>query len=244
MNGRPSDGYEPPPLPAVELEAAEAVRRLGVALLGRRVDPGLSAEVARAASELAARVEQASPTRTKAEAFLTYNGQQRVGYFLTNGRWPPPPPDGSEMVFDTMSYIGGPLNPLSARARYFRQGDEAVGRVTIDVGHEGPPDRVHGGMVASIFDEVMGTVFRVQSLPSAFTGSLSVRFEGPAPIGVELEFRARLAGVDGRKYAIEGEATGPQGRFASATAVFIEMNPEHMAATYAGLEIIADPPSA
>lgn len=228
-----TDDLDLPPLPEVEVAAAAAVRRLAVALLGRTVNPELSARVAEAANALAAEVEAASPTRAKAEAFLRYTGEQRVHHFLTTGHWPPPPPESSEVRFDVLSFVGGPLNPLSAGARYHREGDEAVCRVTLDVGYEGPPERVHGGMVASLFDEVMGTVFRIRSMPSAFTGTLSVRFEGPAPLGVELEFRARLARTEGRKYFVEAEATGPAGRFASATAIFIELATEHMTSTYA-----------
>lgn len=234
---------ELPPLPEVEVAAAAAVRRLASALLGRTVDPALSARVAEVAGALADEVEAASPKRAKAEAFLRYTGEQRVHHFLTTGRWPPPPEDSAEVRFDVMSYIGGPLSPLSAGARYFRDGDEAVCRVTLDVGYEGPPERVHGGMVASLFDEVMGTVFRIRSMPSAFTGTLSVRFEGAAPLGVELELRARLARIEGRKYFVEAEGTSPSGRFASATAVFIEMATEQMASTYAEILKEAPPPA-
>ena len=72
----------------------------------------------------------------------------------------------------------------------------------------------------------MGSVFRATGIASAFTGELSVRFEAPAPLGVELEFRARLVESSGRKRFLAAEGTSPQGRFSSATGTFIEMRPE------------------
>ncbi|MCP3988971.1 MAG: PaaI family thioesterase, partial [Actinomycetia bacterium] len=143
--------------------------------------------------------------------------------------WPPPPPDGAEVTFDALSFIGGRLSPLSAGVRYYRSGEAAVGRVTFGSAYEGPPSRVHGGAIAATFDEVMGTVFRVSATGSAFTGSLTVRFEAPAPIGEALEFKAWLAKTEGRKHSVEAEGHGPDGRFASATATFIEMSPDHLA---------------
>jgi len=229
------DELDLPPIPPAEREAAQAVRRLGMALLGRTVSAEMASRVAAQVAALAAEVEAASPERTKVDAFLGYTGVARARHFLTTGHWPAPSADYGEVRFDAMSYIGGPVHPFSAGARYYRDGDEAVARVTVDMGFEGPPGRVHGGTIASIFDEVMGTVFRIRALPSAFTGSLNVRFEAPAPLNVELEFRARLVNVEGRKHFVEAEATGPDGRFASATAVFIQMAGDHMAATYGRL---------
>ena len=145
--------------------------------------------------------------------------------------WPPGPPDGGAIEFDPTSLVGGPLNPFAMGARYHREGDEAVGRVTLGPCFEGPPERVHGGVICAIFDEVLGCVFRATGTPSGFTGELRVRFEAPAPLGVELEFRGRQVGAEGRRQFLEGEATGPDGvRFASAAATFVQMTPEHLRA--------------
>lgn len=222
----------PTPLPQVEIDAAAALSRLGNALLSHRVPACISEEVVRQLTVLANDVE-ATPSRSKAEAFSHYSGHQRVEHFLATGSWPSPPPDGGEVVFDALSFVGGALNPFSAGARYYRDGDEAVCRVSFGSGYEGPPARVHGGMLAAAFDEVMGAVFRVLGHGSAFTGTLSVRYEAPAPINEPVELRARLAQTVGRKHTVEATAEGAAGRFASATATFIEMSPEHLAAAVA-----------
>ena len=43
-----------------------------------------------------------------------------------------------------------------------------------------------------------------ETMPSAFTGELSVRFEKPAPLGVPLEFRGRQVRAEGRRRYLEG----------------------------------------
>jgi acyl dehydratase len=79
-----------------------------------------------------------------------------------------------------------------------------------------------------VFDEVLGAVFRAIGSPSAFTGELTVRFEAPAPLNTELEFRARQVSVEGRRRILEGEARSPDGQFAKASGIFIEMKPEQL----------------
>lgn len=158
----------------------------------------------------------------------TVHARNRMARFVASGQWPEPPPTGSKLEFDPVSVVGGELNPFSMGARYYRDGDESVGRVNLGPCFEGPPGRAHGGVICAVFDEVLGSVFRATGTPSAFTGELSIRFEKPAPLGVELEFRGRRVGSKGRRQFLEGEATGPDGRFAIATGTFIEMSPEQL----------------
>jgi acyl-coenzyme A thioesterase PaaI-like protein len=205
------------------VDVASAVRRLSEALITRQLDADTAKATANALVNIAERVEH-EPARSKAENFGLRN---RIASFVETGAWPDPPPNGSQLEFDVASPIGGIMNPASVGAQYFRNDDEVIGRVTVGRCFEGPPERVHGGIICAIFDEVMGSVFRVNGTASAFTGELSVRFEAPCPIGVDLEFRARQVGESGRKRFLEGEAHSPDGRFASATATFIEMRMDH-----------------
>ena len=87
---------------------------------------------------------------------------------------------------------------MGVAAETLRDGDDAVVRSTLGDAFEGAPGRAHGGMVAALFDEAMGFVLSIACTP-AFTGRLTVTYRAPVPIGVPLEFRARLTGRDGRK---------------------------------------------
>lgn len=211
-------------LPATELELSRSVRRLGNLLMSRRIDPGRAAELTAILDELGDEIE-GRPDASKADRLFARN---RMATFLETGAWPPAPPDGSRLEFDPASVVGGDLNPFGMGARYHKDGDRAVGRVTLGPCFEGPPDRAHGGVICAVFDEVMGCVFRATGAPSAFTGELCVRFEAPAPLGEELEFRAWLEGAKGRRQFVAGQAFGPDGRFASATATFVEMTREQL----------------
>ena len=73
-------------------------------------------------------------------------------------------------------------------------------------------------------DEVMGSVNSVLGTV-AFTGRLSVSFVGPAPLGTELEFRARLVEREGRKLHMACTGTANGATFARAEATFIEIDP-------------------
>lgn len=216
-------------LPAAEIAAADALRRLGEGLIGRNIDTERSAEVARRLEELVTLVGE-SPSRTKVEAYARYQGHQRIGHYVEYGRWPDPPPDGEEVTFDALSFVGGRLNPFAGGVRYYRDGDEVVAKANLSASYEGPPNRIHGGMVAAVFDEVMGAVFRVRAMASSFTGTLTVRYTGPAPLDEEIVFRARLTETRGRKHFVEASASSGSGPVAEAEATFIQMSDEQFAA--------------
>lgn len=215
-------------LPAEAVDVAAAVRRLGEELLSREVDPDHAAKLAATLTELRSSLER-FPSRTKVESFAATPGHDRVEHFVRTGEWPQPPADGSEIVFDALSFVGGALNSCSAGVAYHRDGDVAVATATFSPTFEGPPTRVHGGMLAATFDEVMGAVFRVRGMASSFTGTLTVRYLTPAPLGVELEFRAWLQETEGRKHFIEASASGPDGIVAEASGTFIQMTREQFA---------------
>lgn len=97
----------------------------------------------------------------------------------------------------------GPHNPLGLRLRFERQGDEVVTRFTPGEGMEGPPRVFHGGLQATVADEVgawalVGLLGRM-----GFTTSMSVRYVRPVEIDVEVEARARIAARNGPSVAVD-----------------------------------------
>lgn len=212
-------------LPPHTVALAAAVRNFGNALISRPLEAERANEIASILSDLANEVE-AFPEISKMDALGRRN---RINTYLETGEWPPAPPDGSQLEFDPSSVVGGELNPFGMGATYFKDGEEVVGKVNLAKCFEGPPERVHGGVVCAIFDEVMGSVFRATGTASALTGELTVRFVGPAPLVEDLQFRARQDEAVGRRRLMSGEATTVDGTvFATATATFIEMKAEHL----------------
>ena len=130
------------------------------------------------------------------------------------------PLDGDSMVHYPDCVVSGPANPMGIAITCHRDGDDAVAQVSFGAAFEGAPGRVHGGIVAAVFDDVMGFVLSMLQTP-AYTGRLTVSYLAPTPLAVGLEFRARLRVRDGRKLWIDGEAIVAGKRFAEAEGLFI-----------------------
>ncbi len=79
-------------------------------------------------------------------------------------------------------------------------GMHVEGHVTYGPAYEGPPGHVHGGLVAAMFDELLG--FAQQG--PGFTGTLTIRYLRPTPLNRELQLRADVVSVQGRKRLIRG----------------------------------------
>jgi hypothetical protein len=117
--------------------------------------------------------------------------------------------------------------------RIHADGNEAVGVVALRHGWEGAPGRGHGGIVAACIDETFGGLLPLLG-EIAFTGELWIRYEAPCPVGVELEFRARVLEHDGRKLHLECTGTAGASRFVRATALFITVDLDHFRALASG----------
>jgi acyl-coenzyme A thioesterase PaaI-like protein len=116
--------------------------------------------------------------------------------------------------------VSGAASPWGVDLVVVRDGDEVVATCTLRAAHEGAPGRSHGGVTAAIFDDVFGFVLGLHATV-AFTGELGVRYVGPTPLHVPLEFRARLAGRERRKLFLTAEASSAGQVFATATSTFV-----------------------
>lgn len=134
-------------------------------------------------------------------------------------------------LFPTSPVIGY-ANPLAPPARIWAvEGDdgrpELRGRVSFGYAYEGPPTCVHGGVIAQLFDELLGATNIVAEDPG-MTGTLTIRYRRPTPLLTELHMVGRQTGVKGRKIFTwgglyhEGELT------AEADGVFIQTRPKHL----------------
>ncbi|MGH9017233.1 MAG: PaaI family thioesterase [Acidimicrobiales bacterium] len=139
-----------------------------------------------------------------------------------------PAPGGVRGRHFVDSIVTGPANPMGVAARIVRDGDDAVLRCVLGDACEGAPGRAHGGMVAALFDEAMGFVLSIACTP-VFTGRLTVTYRAPVPLGLPLEFRARLTGRHGRKLVMAGDAYRDDIVLAEAESVFIAVDPARFA---------------
>ena len=97
----------------------------------------------------------------------------------------------------------GSTHPIAPHIELRVEGDRTVGDVTFDIRFEGNEGWVHGGFVAAGFDIVAVQAARLSGR-SGPTGTLTVRFIAPTPIGEPLRYEGRFVRSEGRKLFSEG----------------------------------------
>ncbi|MGI9603258.1 MAG: PaaI family thioesterase [Acidimicrobiales bacterium] len=119
------------------------------------------------------------------------------------------------------SPVVGRRNPLAPPVDMWETGDgELHGRVVVDAAYTGPPSSVHGGVVALIFDELLGSTSVVNQI-GAPTGTLTVRYRAFTPQGEVLDLRSWIDRTEGRKIFIKGEIHHGETLCAEADGIFI-----------------------
>jgi acyl-coenzyme A thioesterase PaaI-like protein len=186
-----------------------AIRELGHAVVGHEAAPAHLEDIAMQVEALAASLVGGA-SRSRASAVSHWSEE--------------PVTDGAILVSHGDRPFAGPFSPWSVDMEVRREGDEAVGRVTYREAHEGAPGRCHGGVVAGVFDDVLGYVLQLNRVV-AFTGTLSVRYERPTPLFIPIVYRARLARQEGRKLFMTADCSAGDVRIASAEATFIAVDP-------------------
>lgn len=109
-------------------------------------------------------------------------------------------------IFDMMDYdpMGGLSNPISPKLEWQSESPEGVeATITLGEHYQGPPGRVHGGVLGWIMDAVLSRAMHA-SMKIGVTGTLNMRYMASTPIETALVCRAHLARTEGRKMFIEG----------------------------------------
>ena len=91
---------------------------------------------------------------------------------------------------------GQPARPADARSRSATTAAPSSSTSSYGTAYEGPPGSVHGGVVAAMFDEVLGMTQSLSGQPG-MTGTLRIRYRRPTPLHRELRFEGTLDRVDG-----------------------------------------------
>jgi len=210
----------------VRIEAAGAMNRLAHALVSHRTDVDTLRTIAREADRLAGEIEM-QPTRDRRAELAA---SRQFVQAMTSGSLSDIIEDGAFLDMFKDSPVGGEASPLSMGLQLRRDGEHAVGTVTLRPGWQGAPDRAHGGVVAAIIDETLGGLLPIIG-EMAFTGSLTIDYKAPCPMGVPLEFRAWMKDRDGRKLYFRCDGSSSAGVFAESHATFIAVELDRFRAT-------------
>ena len=183
----------------VQRDLARSVHGLVDATVRTRVDEGEMAEVSALARQLTERLlahAQEGPlgVETASDGRLRDHGNPMVG--MRNPIAPPLVVTGDDEGRMTSTF-------------------------SLGAAYEGPPGCLHGGIVAAILDQVLGSAPARIGMPG-LTGYLNTTYRRPTLLGVEHVCRAWIDRVEGWKIFARGDILDPQDRVtAEAEALFV-----------------------
>ena len=190
---------------AVNEEAAELIRLL-------RCSQAPDAVLAEATAHLQSAMAALAPYLQQGEGWSTVSIASDTPGF----GW-----DESDLT-SVMPYspVSGKHNPISPPVRLWRNGEEVQGEVIFSPTYAGPPNSVHGGIIAAVFDELLSMANVITGV-AGFTGTLTIRYHKKTPLNTPIELWAVNAVTDGRKQISRGEMRVNGVVTASAEGLFI-----------------------
>ena len=112
-------------------------------------------------------------------------------------------------------------NPHGLQLRFRRQGDLVLAEHTLADRFHGAPGIAHGGIVATLLDEISCAAAAFTRDCRVVTGELSVRYRRPCPVQIPLRLSARVVGDDHARYlVVEGEVRCGEEVVAQSTGKF------------------------
>jgi acyl-coenzyme A thioesterase PaaI-like protein len=135
----------------------------------------------------------------------------------------PEAPWAEDDITAVMPYspISGRRNPIAPPIKMWKTGDgEVMGEAIFSPTYAGPPDSVHGGIIAAVFDEILAMA-NVISGTAGFTGTLTIKYRRTTPLNTPIELWGKNVRRDGRKQLCRGEMRVNGEVTASAEGLFI-----------------------
>lgn len=124
--------------------------------------------------------------------------------------------------FDNSPQVG-PANPIAPPLRLRVEGERIVGTAVFGRQYEGPPDHVHGGLIASSFDELLGMTQSLTGSPG-MTARLTINYRNPTPLFREVRFTGWVERVEGRKIYTAGTLHDGDTLCAEADGLFLSVD--------------------
>ncbi len=140
-----------------------------------------------------------------------------------------PDPVGHPQEFFPTSPVIGFANPVAPPVVVEAVDGELRGTAFFDYQYEGPPTCVHGGVIAMVFDEMLGAANIMAGCPG-MTGTLTIKYRKPTPLRTPLRLEARFVEREGRKIRTYGAIFHEKTLTAEAEGIFIELVPQRFLA--------------
>jgi acyl-coenzyme A thioesterase PaaI-like protein len=119
------------------------------------------------------------------------------------------------------SPVSGKRNAIALPLKLWKvDNNEVRGEAIFSPTYAGPPNAVHGGIIAAVFDEILAMA-NVISGRAGFTGTLTIKYHDKTPLNTPIELRGMNVRQDGRKQISRGEMRVNGKVTATAEGLFI-----------------------
>lgn len=128
------------------------------------------------------------------------------------------------------SFVSNEAGSQSLRTRYYRRGydDALVGKAWFGPKTKGPPGHAHGGSVAALLDDAMGSAAWLAG-KQVVAARITIEFKEMLPLRTEVIVEAYVARVEGRKVFTEGKVLDRSGKlFATGSGLFVSLTEEQL----------------
>ena len=127
-----------------------------------------------------------------------------------------------------MCFVCGRKNPAGLYMQFYDNGkDEVLSEYTVAERYQGYPGIVHGGILASMLDEVVGRVAMIGDHHHFMVSvKLQVLYRHPVPVKTPLIIRGHIIRIRGRLGKAQGEIILPDGKTACEAAITLADVPD------------------
>lgn len=172
-----------------------------------QIPPELRSLVARVHDLIDAVANTEADTDTLAEATATVEAvtgelnvaRRQIGTMIQRGLR-----SGDSEYGTITNIVAGDTNPAAPPLVLERTPEGLRGEVTLNTIYQGPPGLVHGGWIAALLDQAVGSVSGIEVGPG-LTAKLEVDYISPTPLFTPLEITSWVEKVEGRKVFVSGQ---------------------------------------
>ena len=139
---------------------------------------------------------------------------------ITGSGWP----DGTVLqeIYPDTSFVSGVENPKGMKTVPVIKDRKIYAKYIFEKSFEGGPGLVHGGILSTVLDDMMGYATFTQNL-FCVTANLNVNFRAPSPVDKEFELYAWVKEVDGNKVYAESVIQSEDAIHVEADGLFINI---------------------
>ncbi len=111
----------------------------------------------------------------------------------------------------TNCFVCGKSNPIGLNIVFFKDQDKVKAEFIPESKHQGFKGIVHGGILFSILDEIMGRTAVVTKGVMTMTVEINIKYRKKALVGEKIVFTARMTKDLGRMIEAQAEARSEDG---------------------------------